>query len=145
MKQFAVLALALSAAVPGFARPDVGISISINQPGVYGRVELGNYPAPPVVYAQPIVIAPASVAVYQQPIYLYVPDVYQQNWGRYCGRYRACGQPVYFVQEQWVRERYWREHEGQRSERRSRHHDDDDGDRGHGDHGDHGHQNGNDD
>ena len=145
MKKFAVLALALGAAAPVFARPDVGISISINQPGVYGRVAIGNYPVPPVVYAQPVVIAPAPVAVYQQPIYLYVPVVYQQNWGRYCGRYRACGQPVFFVQEQWVRERYWQEHEGQRGERRSRHHDDDRGDRGHGDHEGHGHQDGNDD
>jgi hypothetical protein len=58
------------------------------------------------------------VAVYQQPIYLYVPVVHQQNWGQYCGRYNACGQPVHLVQERWVRERYRHEHGG-RYERRS--------------------------
>ena len=146
LKQFAVFALALAASAPVFARPNVGVSISINQPGVYGRVDIGDYPAPPVVYTQPVLIAPAPVVVYQDPIYLYVPVVYQRNWGRYCGRYGACGQPVYFVQEQWVRERYLREREGQRGDRGSRHHDDDDrGDHGHRDHGGHGHHDDNDD
>ena len=135
MKKLAALALAVSAVTPAFAGgTNVGVSIGINQPGVYGRIDIGNYPAPAVVYAQPVVITPAPVAVYQQPIYLYVPVVYQQNWGRYCGRYNACGQPVYFVQEQWVRERYRYEHEG-RDERRSRRHDDDDDDREHRGHG----------
>ena len=132
MKQLAARALAVSAVTPVFAGTNVGVSIGINQPGVYGRIDIGNYPAPAVVYPQPVVIAPAPVAVYQQPIYLYVPVVYQQNWGQYCGRYNACGQPVYFVQDQWVRERYQREHEGQRGERRSRHDDDDHGQRKHG-------------
>jgi hypothetical protein len=124
MKQLAALALAISAVTPVFAGPNIGVSIGINQPGVYGRIDIGNYPAPAVVYAQPVVVTAVPAAVYQQPIYLYVPVVYQQNWGRYCGRYNACGQPVYFVQEQWVRERYRQEYEGQRGERRSRHDDD---------------------
>ena len=132
MKQLAALVLAVSAVTPVFAGTNVGVSIGINQPGVYGRIDIGNYPQPAVVYPQPVVIAPAPVAVYQQPIYLYVPVVYQQNWGQYCGRYNACGQPVYFVQDQWVRERYQKEHEGQRGERRSRHDDDDHGQRKHG-------------
>jgi hypothetical protein len=143
MKHLAALALALSAVTPVVAGTNVGVSIGINQPGVYGRIDIGNYPVPAVVYAQPVVIAPAPVAAYQQPIYLYVPAAYQQDWGRYCGRYNACGQPVYFVQEQWVRERYRQEHEGegQRGERRSRHDDDDDdhghrGKHGRGQHGD---------
>jgi hypothetical protein len=59
-----------------------------------------------VVYPQPMVIAPSPVAVYQQPIYLYVPPGHQKNWAKHCYRYSACGQPVYFVQESWVRERY---------------------------------------
>jgi hypothetical protein len=106
MKQIAALAVAFSAAAPVFAGTNIGVSIGINQPGVYGRIDLGNYPPPALVYPQPVVIAPTPVAVYQQPIYLYVPVVYQQNWGHYCGRYNACGQPVYFVQEQWVREHH---------------------------------------
>lgn len=131
MKHLAAIALALSAVTPAFAGTSVGVSIGINQPGVYGRIDLGNYPPPSLVYEQPVVIAPAPVAVHQRPIYLYVPVVYQQNWGRYCGRYNACGQPVYFVQEQWVRDRYSREHE--RNSYRRANDDDDRGNRG-GDH-----------
>jgi len=130
MKKFAALALAIGAVTPVLAGPNVGVSIGINQPGVYGRIDIGQYPQPAVVYAQPVVIAPAPVAVYQRPIYLYVPVVYQQDWGRYCGGYSACGQPVYFVQEQWVRERYRHDHEGH-DERRSSRHDDDGDDHGH--------------
>lgn len=52
------------------------------------------------------------MAVHRAPIYLYVPVAHQQQWSRYCPRYNACGQPVYFVQERWVRERYEHEHPG---------------------------------
>ena len=47
-----------------------------------------------------------AVAGRGRPVYLYVPPAHQQNWRRYCGHYNACGQPVYFVREDWVRERY---------------------------------------
>lgn len=120
-------ALVLSAS--SWAGTNVGISVNLVQPGVYGQIVIGNAPPPPVVVAQPVIVAPAPVLVQQAPIYLYVPTVYQQNWPRYCGRYNACGRPVLFVQEGWVRDHH-------------RHHDDDDdGDRrggphhGHGDHG----------
>jgi len=111
MKTLATLAFAL-AALPALAQTSVGVSIGINQPGVYGRIDIGNYPPPPVIYAQPVVIAPTPVAVYQRPVYLYVPPGHQKNWGKYCGHYAACGQPVYFVQERWVAERYEEEHRG---------------------------------
>ena len=44
MKQIAVLLLAAGAVAPVLAAPDVGVSIGINQPGVYGRVNIGNVP-----------------------------------------------------------------------------------------------------
>ena len=92
------------------AQPSVGVSINIQQPGVYGRINIGNVAPPPVVYVQPVIIVPGPVAVQRTPIYFYVPAAQQQNWSRYCGRYGACGQPVYFVQERWVRERWVSEH-----------------------------------
>ncbi len=91
------------------AQTSVGVSIGINQPGVYGRIDIGNFAPPPLVYAQPIIIVPGPVAVQRAPIYLYVPPTQQQHWSRYCGRWGACGQPVYFVEERWVRERYERD------------------------------------
>ena len=117
-------ALASGAAV---AQSSVGVSIGINQPGVYGRIDIGNYPPPVLVYPQPVIIAPPPVMVQRQPIYLYVPPGHQKKWGKHCARYNACGQPVYFVQEQWVRERYQQAHPQWQG-----------GDGNHGKHGKHG-------
>jgi hypothetical protein len=141
MKKVLLGVLAAGAIVPAFAQTSVGVSIGINQPGVYGRINIGDVPPPALVLPQPVLIAPPPVAVPRRPIYLYVPEVHQRDWRRYCGRYAACGQPVYFVRDSWVRERYEHEHPGWE---RGRHrgwdkhdkHDRDD-DRGHG-HG-HGH------
>ena len=114
-KTWLALAVALGAcmAAPALAAPSVGVSIGIHQPGVYGRIDIGSYPQPALVYAEPVVIAPPPVAIRRQPIYLYVPAAHQQDWRRYCGRYSACGQPVYFVQDRWVRERWEHEHHRQ--------------------------------
>jgi hypothetical protein len=102
---FTTLAL-VAAAAPAFAA-DVGVSIGINQPGVYGRIDIGRVPTPPVlVYEQPVVIVPGPVAVQRRPIYLHVPPGHARDWRRYCGRYQACGQPVYFVQDRWYRDSY---------------------------------------
>jgi hypothetical protein len=106
-------ALALGAAAFGAAQAQVGISIGVRQPGVYGRIDIGGgLPPPALVLPQPVLIAPPPVAVPRAPIYLYVSPVEQQNWRRYCGRYSACGQPVYFVRDQWVRDRYTERHPG---------------------------------
>lgn len=116
----AALAAASGAALAG---PNVGISLNVVQPGMYGQVVIGNAAPPPVVYAQPVIVAPPPVAVVEPPMYLYVPVAYQQNWGYYCGRYAACGRPVYFVQEQWVQSRPQRGYE--RHGRGHRRHEDD--------------------
>ena len=112
MKKMIALALAAGAIGSAAAQPSVGVSIGINQPGVYGRINIGDLPRPALVLPQPVIIAPQPVMVQRQPVYLYVPPAHQQDWRRYCGRYNACGQPVYFVQENWVRERYEHEHPG---------------------------------
>ena len=113
MKKIIALAL-LSAVTVGsaVAQTSVGVSIGINQPGVYGRINIGDVPPPALVLPQPVIIAPPRVAIERAPVYLYVPPAHQQNWRRYCGRYSACGQPVYFVRDTWVRERYEHEHPG---------------------------------
>ncbi len=106
MKKIVALLFAAVTITSATAGTNVGVSIDINQPGVYGRINIGNVSPPMVVYPQPMVIVQSPVAVHQQPIYLYVPPGHQKNWAKHCHRYNACGQPVYFVQEQWVRERY---------------------------------------
>lgn len=112
MKSLALLALAVTvaaAATPAQAVTNIGVSIGINAPGQYGRIDIGNYPQAVLYPQQPVIHAPSPVAVYQQPIYLYVAPAHQSNWGRYCSVYGACGQPVQFVQEDWVRAEYGRE------------------------------------
>jgi hypothetical protein len=118
MRKWVLIALGGCAALPAFARNDVAVSIGVNEPGVYGRVDIGNYGPPPVVYSQPVVIAPGPYAVQRQPIYMYVPAQQQHHWRRYCAQYGACGQPVYFVQERWVRDRWEREHHRHRHDER---------------------------
>ena len=110
MKILAILTF-VAAALPAHAVTNIGVSIGINAPGQYGRIDINNYPQPVLVMQQPIIYAPAPQAIYQRPIYLYVPATHRANWGRYCGNYRACGQPVYFVQERWVHDEYRREHD----------------------------------
>lgn len=104
LRHLATTLIAILTAGTVYAGPSVGVSIDISQPGVYGRIDIGNRPPPAIVYAQPVIVAPAPVAVVQQPIYLYVPPAQRVDWSRHCSAYAACGQPVYFVQETWVRE-----------------------------------------
>jgi uncharacterized protein YcfJ len=85
---------------------DVGVSISAGQPGFYGRIDIGHLPPPPLVYAEPIVVRPVAGVVVRQPIYLHVPPGHAKNWRKHCGRYNACGQPVYFVEEGWYNNVY---------------------------------------
>jgi len=112
MKKILVAVLAVGAVGSALAQPNVGVSIGINQPGVYGRVNIGNVPPPALYVQEPVIIQQRRYVRERPPVYLYVPPAHQQNWRAYCGRYNACGQPVYFVRDDWVRERYEHEHPG---------------------------------
>ncbi len=102
------LAVALTAtSLCAGAATNVGVSIGIDQPGLYGRVDIGTVRVPPVlVYPQPVVIVPTPVSTYQSPIYLHVPPAQTRDWRRHCSAYGACNRPVYFVQETWYHDHY---------------------------------------
>ena len=85
MKRLIALALVAGAVGAAVAQPNVSISIGINQPGVYGRINIGELPRPALVYAEPVIIVQPPRTVQRQPIYLYVPPRHQQDWRRYCG------------------------------------------------------------
>ena len=60
-----------------------------------------------------------------EPLYLRVPPGHSRDWKRYCGRYDACGRPVYFVRNDWYNNvyspRYREDHrEGRRDDRDNR-------------------------
>jgi hypothetical protein len=103
---------AISAVAPALAAVDVGVGVTIRQPGVYGRIEIGSQPPPPVLYPQPVIIARPAVMVAEPPLYLYVPPGHAKKWGKHCHKYNACGRQVYFVQERWVHDEYYRAHPG---------------------------------
>jgi hypothetical protein len=119
MKTLIIAATWCALAVPALAA-DVGVSINIGQPNFYGRIDLGNFPPPRVIYEQAIIVERPRHYVEQQPIYLRVPPGHQKNWSKHCRRYNACGQRVYFVQDTWYRNDYaprYREQHGERHPR----------------------------
>lgn len=81
-----------------------GVSISIGEPGFFGRLEIGGYPAPRLIYPEPIVVH--RVKTWYPPVYLRVPPAHSRHWYKYCGRYNACGRPVYFIDDVWYQDVY---------------------------------------
>lgn len=103
-RSMAIAALAAASALPAQAA-DVGVSLSIGQPGFYGHIDIGDYyPRPRLIFPQPVVIV--SGPALPPPIYMHVPPGHAKNWRKYCGRYGACGRPVYFVQDRWYNDVY---------------------------------------
>ncbi len=95
----AAATLSLCAAVAPAHAADVGVSVQISQPGVYGRIDIGQFPRPQVVVQQPVIVVQQPQR--PSPVYMWVPPGHQKNWKKHCRDYGACGVPVYFVQDQW--------------------------------------------
>ena len=111
-------ALTVVAAFPALAA-DVGVSISIGDTGFYGRIDIGDYPQPRLLYREPRIIHWVET---REPIYLHVPPGHAKNWRKHCHKYNACGERVYFVQDNWYNQVYvpqYRErHHNRRDDRR---------------------------
>ena len=105
MKRYVFSLLVAAAALPAFAA-DVGVSVSVGQPGFYGRIDIGNAPPPQVIYAQPIIVQQVHVAQPSQPVYLRVPPGHAKKWSKHCHKYDACSRPVYFVKDDWYHNVY---------------------------------------
>ncbi len=105
MKRFLFVAAVAAVVVPALVA-DAGVSVQIGEPGYYGRIDIGGFPQPQLIYPQPIVIQRVPVGVVGEPIYLHVPPGHAKHWRKHCRKYNACGQPVYFVQDGWYREEY---------------------------------------
>lgn len=99
----AFAAAVLGAGLPA-AAADVGVSVQISQPGIYGRIDIGRFPQPQVVVQQPVLVMPPYVRPLQ-PVYMWVPPGHRKDWKKHCGAYGACGVPVYFVTDEWYAER----------------------------------------
>jgi len=88
------------ASVPALA----GVSMEMGAPGFYGRIEMGGFPPPPLIFPQPVIIE-HHVHV-GAPIYLHVPPGHAKHWSKHCHEYGACGQRVFFVQDGWYNDVY---------------------------------------
>lgn len=131
MKRLLFAAVLATAGAPLLAA-DVGVSVTVGQPGFYGRIDIGDYPPPVVIYRRPMVIE--RVEIDRPPIYLHVPPGHAKHWRKHCHKYGACGERVYFVQDRWYNReyvpRYQESHrdrrEDHRGDRHERHGDDHD-------------------
>lgn len=102
-KHFAALAVGAAISLSALAA-DVGASISVGEPGFYGRLDIGGFPPPALIYREPVVVVPGVIP---GPVaYLRVPPGHAKHWSRYCGNYGACGQRVYFVRDEWYTREY---------------------------------------
>ena len=112
MKSFVCLTL-VSAAVAAMSlsaqSAEVGVSITVGDPGFYGRIDIGDFPRPTLVFADPVVIRPV-VGVVRSPVYLHVPPGHAKDWGKHCHKYDACGERVYFVEDRWYNDVYVPKH-----------------------------------
>ena len=105
MKRYVVSLLLAAATLPAFAA-DVGVSVTVGQPGFYGRIDIGNAPPPVLIYPQPVVIQKVYVAQPPPPLYLHVTPGHAQKWSKHCHKYDACSRPVYFVKDDWYNNVY---------------------------------------
>jgi hypothetical protein len=98
-----LLTAALIAVTSPLLAADVAVSVSVGEPGFYGRIDVGDYPQPRVIYRQPIIV---ERTVERPPIYMRVPPGHAKNWRKHCREYNACGERVLFVQDTWYSREY---------------------------------------
>ena len=126
MERFLIAAAAATVTAPALAA-DVGVSVSIGQPGFYGQLDIGNFPPPQVIYRHPMVVE-RGVPDNRPPVYLRVPPGHAKHWSKHCREYNACGERVFFVQDGWYNReyvpRYQQQHRDRRDNGRDEHRDD---------------------
>jgi len=125
MKRCFALALCGACLSSGVMAADVGVSIQFSQPGLFGRVDVGQYPQPQVIVPEPVIIErPPRALPPPEPLYLWVPHEHRA-WEKHCREYHACGRPVYFVDHDWYKNNVLAREsrpEGRRDEERYREH-----------------------
>jgi hypothetical protein len=74
------------------------------QPDFYGPIDINGYPQPRFIFPQPIINDPVPIS--NAPVYLRVPPGHAKDWGKHCRHYNACGQPAYFLADDWYNREY---------------------------------------
>ncbi len=130
MKKFLIAMTAVGAISAPVHATDVGVSVTIGQPGFYGQIDIGGFPRPVLLYPQPVIIE--RVPVGRPPIYLRVPPGHAKHWGKHCREYNACGERVYFVRDDWYTREFVPRYEERRVDYRDDRRDYRNDNRGHG-------------
>ena len=108
MKNILIAAALGAASLASWTTPalavNVDVSVNIGQPGYYGPIDIRDFGRPRVIYTEPRIIE--RVSVQREPVYLHVPPGHAKNWRKHCGKYNACGERVYFVQDNWYNREY---------------------------------------
>ncbi len=119
MKRFLIATVtAIVLGTSAFAA-EVGVSLSVGEPGFFGRLDIGNFPQPQVLNRQPMMIE--RVPMERPPIYLRVPPGHAKHWSKHCREYNACGERVYFVQDNWYSREYVPRYQEQQRNRHEMH------------------------
>jgi hypothetical protein len=104
MKRFLIAALAAVSLANMALAADAGNAFGMGHPSFYGRLNIGGYPQPQVIYRQPMAVR--QVSKERAPIYLRVPLSHSKHWSKHCRKYNACGEWVYFVRQDWYKREY---------------------------------------
>lgn len=138
-KFFIVAAMSVATLTITTNAADVGVSITVGEPGFFGQLNIGDFPQPSVIYTKPVVID-RDISENQSPTYLHVPPRHYKNWNKYCHEYNACGKKVYFVNDNWYQNEYvprYHDKQENRSDEQENHrsnkHNKEHGNKGHGD------------
>lgn len=122
MKRFMIAtAIVVAAVTAPVHADDAEVSVGIGQPNFYGRLDINDFPAPQLIYRQPMIIERGTIN--SPPIYLHVPPSHARHWGRHCGEYHACGERVLFVQDNWYKRQYMPRYEEEHGVRKDDHRD----------------------
>jgi hypothetical protein len=125
-----VAALALFSLSLSASATDLGVSVTVGQPGFYGHIDIGNMPHPEVINPEPVLVH--STRTPGKPIYLRVPPGHAKHWDKHCAEYDACNRRVHFVKEDWYNEVYAPRYQSQHPEAKATAGDANDNGPGHG-------------
>jgi len=106
LKRFVFVTLVLAACSGNALADTVRVTVNIGDPRYYGPIEPQGYPAPQLVYREPVIVYPVRGERLPPPVYIRVPVGEARHWERHCRKYHACDQPVYFVTDEWYLHEY---------------------------------------
>ena len=102
MKVFLMAIVAAMAVSPAFSA-DVG---ALGGLSYYGQIDIRPALKPKIIFPEPVLVRQVDVVTPGEPVYMRVPSDHAKDWRKYCQKYNACDQRVFFVDDKWYRNVY---------------------------------------